>query len=528
MTGSKVGPWRVVAEQAGAYRPGTFIVAHAETKQVAVLEVYGVPAARFGSYVERLRRVMHAVNRIGHPAVPTIFDVGTLADGRPFVIGEQIDGVTLGKELAARRLPLADAIALLIEIGDALIVAHAAGVVHRALGVDNVVLVQQAQAAIKLIDWGIADDVRQQPKPGTAPVRSKTAADDVHAFGVLMHRVLGDVPAELEPLWIAMLADLPSARPTILEVTKQLRSIQRPPTPVARTERASPRLAAPVAVPPVVAPAATVAAEPADKPLVVKPVAVVAKRGAPRGAKSLKVWGTAAFVIGCAASLVSILLISSHSRDAQPPASRRNIAAQSQPPRSDRVARTTAPRTRSASAAPIVTPTAAAPKPSASPAPIKAVSNRATAPTRVAVKPQPQLAPKPQLAPRPQLAPSPTLASINAAPAAARTAVAQRAMRVRAHPAAMPVVATATDDRLQVMALHQRVGRRLLVLERGFGAATVADVASRYKWIRLDVAMTTPSLRKLVTRTLRDLLATLDQRLAAACSRAPDAAACRS
>jgi hypothetical protein len=120
----------------------------------------------------------------------------------------------------------------------------------------------------------------------------------------------------------------------------------------------------------------------------------------------------------------------------------------------------------------------------------------------------------------------PVAARVGAQPAVVRVRAQPAVVRVRAQPAAARLV-SAVPDETHLMAQYQRVGRRLLVLERGFGAAAVSDVAPRFRWIKLESAMATPTSRKLLARTLRDLLARLDHRLAAACSRAPDANPCR-
>ena len=102
----------------------------------------------------RFVREARLAARLAHPNVVRVFDVGE-DDGRPFIAMEYVDGETLA-EVVARRgaLPPAEAAGLGMQICAGLAAAHAAGLVHRDVKPQNLLL--GSDGVLKLGDFGIA------------------------------------------------------------------------------------------------------------------------------------------------------------------------------------------------------------------------------------------------------------------------------------------------------------------------------------------------------------------------------------
>jgi eukaryotic-like serine/threonine-protein kinase len=83
---------------------------------------------------ERFEREARAISKLTHPRISTLYDVGSAPLGTanvPYLVMELVEGETLAARLRRGPLAVDQALAVGIEIAEALAAAHAAGVVHR-------------------------------------------------------------------------------------------------------------------------------------------------------------------------------------------------------------------------------------------------------------------------------------------------------------------------------------------------------------------------------------------------------------
>jgi serine/threonine-protein kinase len=91
-----------------------------------------------------------------------VLDVGTLANGSPFMVMEYLEGNDLSDELARRGpLPVEEVVVYVLQAIEALAEAHAAGIVHRDLKPENLFLAVRADGSriIKVLDFGISKSI---------------------------------------------------------------------------------------------------------------------------------------------------------------------------------------------------------------------------------------------------------------------------------------------------------------------------------------------------------------------------------
>jgi serine/threonine-protein kinase len=267
------GPWRVERELGRGGMGAVYAVVHEEIGKRAALKV--VHRRLMPSFnCDRMLLEAKVVNQVGHPNIVDIFETGSLADGRPYIVMERLCGRSLATRADEGKLLPDFVIAVLLQVCDALIAAHAAGVVHRDLKLDNVFLVDNAEdpmvPRVKLLDWGIAKVIHHEVKhtiegqlmgtpqylsPEQARGQAVSPQTDVYSLGVMAYELFleqlpfeaetaaevmamhlratppapselwPDVPPELEQLLLAMLAKAADSRPTMAEVAQRLEAV---------------------------------------------------------------------------------------------------------------------------------------------------------------------------------------------------------------------------------------------------------------------------------------------------------------
>lgn len=103
----------------------------------------------------RLHREAQALARLSHPSVVTVFDVGDLANDT-FVAMELVDGMSL-REWIKQPRSWREVVRVVLAAGRGLAAAHAAGIVHRDVKPDNIMI--SPAGAVKLVDFGLARDL---------------------------------------------------------------------------------------------------------------------------------------------------------------------------------------------------------------------------------------------------------------------------------------------------------------------------------------------------------------------------------
>lgn len=166
------------------------------------------PAAR-----RRFQREAQTASSLNHPHILTVHDAGEV-DGRQYLVTEFLDGGTLRDRIHSRDLTWRAAVELLIGVADALAAAHDAGILHRDVKPENILLTKSGYA--KLADFGLAklhdegapqhttrteEWSRTHPgsivgtiaymSPEQAAGRPLDSRSDIFSFGLVLYEVLG-------------------------------------------------------------------------------------------------------------------------------------------------------------------------------------------------------------------------------------------------------------------------------------------------------------------------------------------------
>ena len=244
-------------------------------RAVALKLLKDTPADQ-GSVVQRFLREARAASALNHPNIVTIHEVGETPTGEHFIVQELIEGRTLREMLEAPQ-PLAATIEIGRQVARALAAAHAAGIVHRDVKPENIMI--RSDGYVKVLDFGLARVVDYQAaerstqlnletEPGTvlgttaymSPEQAQAVQAgppaDVFALGVVLYEMAAGrrpfvapslagilaailseqpvplvrlnpaIPSAFDGLVLRMLAKEPERRPSAKEVDEELAALQ--------------------------------------------------------------------------------------------------------------------------------------------------------------------------------------------------------------------------------------------------------------------------------------------------------------
>lgn len=265
-----VGSYRIVKEIGCGGMGSVYEAVHTLLPRRAALKVMHGELRRQPGMATRMVQEAAILEDVRHPGIVRVFECNLLADRRPWIAMELVEGETLASRLHhSPTLPAVEVAKLMSEVADVLAAVHARGVVHRDLKPDNLLLTPtDANFPLRVIDWGVArlgalgrltldgltpgTPIYMSPEQATG--RNIAAPCDLYSLGVIafealaghppfdgrtlaevvsMHmcsepgdlRSLCSAPAELCDLVHRLLAKEPSLRPGAIEVRQLARAI---------------------------------------------------------------------------------------------------------------------------------------------------------------------------------------------------------------------------------------------------------------------------------------------------------------
>jgi eukaryotic-like serine/threonine-protein kinase len=214
--GDVLAHYRVVSPLGSGGMGQVYLAEDVRLGRKLALKVLSPRALRDPERLRRFEREARTISSLNHPNILTIYDIGD-ADGVQFIATEYIDGLTLRAVLQGGRLDVRRALDIAGQVGQALAAAHAAGVIHRDVKPENVMV--RADGYVKVLDFGLVKLAGADSSPDAtartelvdtkeglvmgsvsymAPEQARgrdiDARVDLFAFGIVLYEMLAGEP----------------------------------------------------------------------------------------------------------------------------------------------------------------------------------------------------------------------------------------------------------------------------------------------------------------------------------------------
>ena len=214
--GQAISHYRIISPIGSGGMGDVYLARDQQLNRQVALKVLPEELLENRERLQRFQREAHVVSALNHPNILTVFEFGTAGDVH-FLASEFVKGDTLRTRLRRGKLALCEALDIATQIASALKAAHDAGVVHRDIKPDNVMI--RDDGYVKVLDFGLAkptpeatadhaaETQRMLSRPGIimgtatymspeqARGRATDGRSDIFSFGIVLFEMLtGMVP----------------------------------------------------------------------------------------------------------------------------------------------------------------------------------------------------------------------------------------------------------------------------------------------------------------------------------------------
>jgi serine/threonine-protein kinase len=210
------GKYEIVQRLGSGGMGEVYLVRHVHLQELRVVKILRQDLAADPSAQKRFMREARLATQIKHPNVAILYDFSTLQDGSFYMVWEHIQGQDVGDRIRRQGpFPVVTAVRLGVQALHGLEAVHAAGVVHRDLSPDNLMITEDkaGNLRLKIIDLGLARTLEadanfeitqvgmfmgklqycspEQASPGGTTLDNRS---DLYSFGLVLYEMIAGLP----------------------------------------------------------------------------------------------------------------------------------------------------------------------------------------------------------------------------------------------------------------------------------------------------------------------------------------------
>ncbi|MDQ3472938.1 MAG: serine/threonine protein kinase, partial [Acidobacteriota bacterium] len=151
--GQVVGQYEIISLLGMGGMGEVYLAQDGKLKRQVALKLLPASFTKDADRLRRFEQEARAASALNHPNIITIYEIGE-ANGTHFIATEFIEGETLRQRAAQASLSLDETLHITIQIADALAAAHKAGIIHRDVKPENIMI--RPDGYVKVLDFGLA------------------------------------------------------------------------------------------------------------------------------------------------------------------------------------------------------------------------------------------------------------------------------------------------------------------------------------------------------------------------------------
>ena len=173
--GTKFGRYEIRSQVGTGGMGEVYLAQDTKLDRKVALKILPPNLAEDQDRMSRFVREAKSASALNHPNIITIHEIGEI-DGMHFITTEYIDGETLKTRLNRESLSLKSTLEIALQVASALDAAHRAGIVHRDIKPDNIMV--RDDGIVKVLDFGLvkltASDRSEVDKEGETKILANT------------------------------------------------------------------------------------------------------------------------------------------------------------------------------------------------------------------------------------------------------------------------------------------------------------------------------------------------------------------